>query len=314
MVKSMGYELHKASAPGSFMISGEHAILRGKLGLVAAIEQRIEVILTPRADNQIIIHSDKLGEYQTDLESLTMVNPFEFVLASIESQRACLKSGFELAIYSEFSHTMGLSSSAAVTIATLAALVNFTERLYSEFDYFNTGCKVIRRVQGMGSGADIAAAIWGKVVAITTNPQKIYTIDVHSVPWHLIYTGYKTPTSQVVAKVNEAANRYPMFYQALFDAIDAASHVIVSGLKTQDYQLVGEWMKRHNALQMAMQLVCPQSQQILMQCQVLPNIDGAKVSGAGLGDCILVLGDLPAATFAHQMAVKVAERGLMIHE
>lgn len=310
----MGYELHKASAPGSFMISGEHAILRDKLGLVAAIEQRIEVILTPRADNQIIIHSDKLGRYQTDLESLVIVNPFEFVLASIESQRPYLKRGFELVIYSEFSHTMGLSSSAAVTVATLAVLVNFTGRLYSEFDYFEMGCKVIRSVQGIGSGADVAAAIWGKIVAITTNPQKIDPIDFQAAPWHLIYTGYKTPTSQVVTKVNEAVNRYPVFYQALFDAIDTASQVIISGLKTQDYQLVGEWMKRHNALQMAMQLVCPESQQILMQCQMLPNIYGAKVSGAGLGDCILVLGDLPAATFAHQMAVKVAERGLVIHE
>ena len=52
----------KASAPGSLMLMGEHAVLHGKKALVCAIDQRISVSLTPREDARISIVS-ALGEY-----------------------------------------------------------------------------------------------------------------------------------------------------------------------------------------------------------------------------------------------------------
>ena len=46
-----------SSAPGSLMISGEHAVLHGRHALVGAVDQRVRVMLTPRADDTIRICS-----------------------------------------------------------------------------------------------------------------------------------------------------------------------------------------------------------------------------------------------------------------
>ena len=58
--------LFEASAPGSLMLMGEYAVLKGAAALCAAIDKRIYVKLTPRNDQKIMIHS-ALGEFSCDL-------------------------------------------------------------------------------------------------------------------------------------------------------------------------------------------------------------------------------------------------------
>src|SRR3990167_7396944 len=111
-----------ASAPGSLMLLGEYAVLHGKPALVCAVDKRINVILTPRRDTTITIHSELLGDYQTDLLQLKIEKPFHFVLGALKHNQAKLKRGCDIEINSAFSDKVGLGSSAAVTIATLAAI------------------------------------------------------------------------------------------------------------------------------------------------------------------------------------------------
>ena len=103
------------------MLMGEHAVLRGQPAIVCAISKRMKIELTPRDDKAVLLHS-ALGEHETTLDELAPSDSFRFVLGAIRTCRADLKQGFELDIKSEMSHQMGLGSSAAVTVATLAAL------------------------------------------------------------------------------------------------------------------------------------------------------------------------------------------------
>jgi len=310
----MACEYYKASAPGSFMISGEHAVLHGKLALVGAVDKTITVQLIPRKDSQIIIYSDQLGQFVTDLKSITVQPPLEYVLATVEYMHSQLTSGFEIYIDSQLSHLVGLSSSAAVTVATLATVVEFCQLNYSRVDYFKAAKSIIQKVQGNGSGADIAAAVYGGVLAFTADPVSIVSIVTKHVPWSLIYTGYKTPTPQVIRLIDQAKSQYPEYYSSLFTAIDTASQMIKKGLIAQDYQLVGEWFNRHAAIQSAMLLACDKIQEILYQCYQSSKVYGAKISGSGLGDCVLALGDLTDLCFTHQIPITIHSKGLVIHE
>lgn len=310
----MAYALYSASAPGSFMISGEHAVLRGELALVGAIDKRITVHLRPRSDAEIVIRSDSLGEFRTNLTRLTVQPPFQFVLATIQYVQEKLVFGFELTIDSELSHVMGLSSSAAVTVATLAVLMRFAGLIKSsKQDLFRIAQAIIRRVQGFGSGADIAAAIFGGILAFRSEPLSIKYVAVGAIPWHLVYTGYKTPTSIVIANVNEKAEQYPLYYQALFQAIGAISEQMLSALENGNLSLLGEWMNRHAALQASMGLVCSRAKAIFEQSMAMPNVHGVKLSGSGLGDCVLVLGELAASDFSTVMNIMIAPQGLIMH-
>ena len=87
---------------------------------------------------------------------------FRFVLGAIRACREGLKQGFELEIRSEMSHQMGLGSSAAVTVATLAALAGAQGQVPAPECLLECGTKIIRKVQGgVGSGADVAASTYG---------------------------------------------------------------------------------------------------------------------------------------------------------
>src|SRR5262245_34493681 len=106
----------EASAPGSLMLFGEYAVLHGHKALVAAVDKRIYVRLTPRQDKIITIKS-ALGEYQTTITKLKAVKPFEYILTALQQFK--LRQGCDLEICSEFSHEVGFGSSAAVSVACL---------------------------------------------------------------------------------------------------------------------------------------------------------------------------------------------------
>ena len=116
---------------------------------------------TPRNDSVITINS-ALGKFETDLENLVIEKKLSFILTCIKKFYTA-KNGFDLIVTSDFSEQVGLGSSAAVTAATLGVLAH----LESNFDpdtIFKRGFEVIRQVQGTGSGADLAASVYGGIL------------------------------------------------------------------------------------------------------------------------------------------------------
>ncbi len=312
----------KASAPGSFVVSGEHAVLQGKQAVVAAIASRINVTLTQRHDEKITIHSS-LGQYETQLSTIKIEKPFQYVLAAIHLFLKELKTGFSLEIHSDFSHTLGLGSSAAVTVACAAVLIQFTQQALSLEAIYKKAKAAILLVQPQASCADVAASVFGGLLAYTMAPLRITPI-ASDPRFHLIYLGYKTATPIVVAQVQSAVKQSPDFFQAIFEAIHCCSQAIAAALEKTDWVEVGQWFTRHQGLQQALGVSCAISEEILLRLRCLPTIYGAKISGSGLGDCILALGDLPAGTFPQdarqekkgikQFSFAIADKGVHIVE
>ena len=49
--------VYTASAPGSLMLFGEHAVLHGHAALVAAVDRRVTVTLRPRRRRKKAVHA-----------------------------------------------------------------------------------------------------------------------------------------------------------------------------------------------------------------------------------------------------------------
>ena len=75
-------------------------------------------------------------------------------------------------------------------------------------NYFQRGLSIIRQVQGIGSGADVAAVVYGGVVSYHMQPLKIQVTE-HLPNLYLIYCGYKTPTATVVKQINKQESMQP---------------------------------------------------------------------------------------------------------
>ncbi len=295
------------------MLMGEHAVLYNHPALVAAIDRRITVTLIPKSDanDRSVSISSHLGSLRTHLDSLEIQTPFQFVLAAILEERHALTQGFELWIESEFSHTVGFGSSAAVVVATLAALEKFQQIEGDKSDSCNTheqnialltkAHAVIRRIQGIGSGADAAASIFGGVISyqmplkVPSVPPSVECLE-HLPPLLAIYSGAKVPTPLVIKQVEKAYNRNPTIIEQLFKTIAACTESARNAHQNADWESLGLLMNIHQGLQTALGVSNKILDAIVESLRASKQIYGAKISGAGLGDCVIGLGTLNQAS------------------
>lgn len=282
-----------ASAPGTLMLLGEHAVLNNRPAIVLAIDKRITVILYTRLDQKIVI-SSQLGNCEFNLNEIDKVSDqpfFQFVLAVIQHFKEVLKKnnqGFDLVIHSEFSHDCGLGSSAAVTVATVAVLLRLCSQNAEML--FEIARKIIRDVQGVGSGADVAASVHGGVIVYQQqSPSIIKKID-HVLPLVVIYSGSKTPTPVVIKKVAALQNKYSDLINTLYDAIEQAVHHAAVFIENKDWARLGDVMNIQQGIMNALGVGTPVLNQLIDNLNTMSSIYGAKISGSGLGDCVIGIG------------------------
>lgn len=305
------------SAPGSIMVTGEHAVVYGYPSIVVAIDQRIRVEATSIDTPTIEILSDISEPVSMPLSDITVKGPMRFVLSAVEIYRNRLKSGLRLKIVSNINPTLGLGSSAAVTIACIGAvrLACGLSIAKSEKQLIHTqALGIIRRLQGRGSGADLAAALYGGAISYKL-PEAMITGDnwadgeVSKVatlpeppPISLCYSGYKTPTGEVLAKIADAMKEREAYFQTVYKRMGKSAQLTIDAAKVEDWT---RGAKHLNEYQLLMKDLGVSDEVMDSLVQKANNTDGvlaAKISGSGLGDCVLSVGDVPDGFDAVQIA------------
>lgn len=306
----------KASAPGSLMLAGEHAVLRGYPALCAAVDVRIHVSIKPLDVPQIMISSDKFGTLTlaTHHAFTTLSPPFHFIGRSLarftESLDKNPSRGLHITIHSDFQPTLGLGSSAALTVALLFALHTFFQIPFDKQDIALMGRDIIQESQkGLGSGADVMASVFGGVVYYQMDPFLIEPIAVLP-PMVTIYSGNKTPTAEVIAIVQALEAQDPIKYQDLFSRIGKCVTEAKSALLHHDWIKLGAIFNEHAALQEALGVSNERLREIQQILCSIPSIFGAKISGSGLGDCVVGIGTLPDDIFPDRIPVCVSLQGV----
>lgn len=276
------------SAPGSLMLLGEHAVLHGHHALVCAINRRITVHLFPLEKNELRVVSE-LGTYACPLNNLLDHASMRFVIQAVRQHIDQLPSGLELRIESEFSADIGFGSSASVTVATHAAILAWllgepprAELLFSE------SLKTVHEVQGRGSGADLAASVFGGIVCYTTTPD--YEPVPISIPLTAVYCGYKTPTPEVILQVEQWRAEHPEKFARIYEEMDASALEALACLKEHDLPGFGAILNRNQQLMDEMGVNTPELAEIVEALQSAADVFGAKISGSGLGDCAVGIG------------------------
>jgi mevalonate kinase len=291
------------------MLMGEHAVLRGQPAIVCAISKRMRVELTPRTDKAIRLHST-LGEHETTLDELAPNESFRFVLGAIRASRAGMTQGFELEIRSEMSHQMGLGSSAAVTVAVLAALAGAQGKALDPHYLLECGTKIIRKVQGgVGSGADVAASAYGGCLRYLADKQAVEKLTT-TPQLTVLYSGSKTPTPEVIAIVEENRKKQPQLHAELDQLIGDTVRQAFEAAARDDWATMGELMNINQGLMDALGVNNAKLAELVYALREDPNIQGSKISGSGLGDCVVGLGKSMRRDWGvPSLAVKVEPTG-----
>ena len=271
------------------MLMGEHAVLRGRPAIVCAISKRMKVELVPRDDKTVRLHS-ALGEHETHLDELAPNDSFRFVMGAIRACREGLERGFDLDIRSEMSHQMGLGSSAAATVATLAALAGAKGDAPNPAWLLELGTKVVRRAQGgVGSGADVAASAHGGCLRYYAQTQEVVALPT-SPKLTVLYSGSKKPTPEVIALVEENRQNQPEVFDKIDDLIGDVVLRAFAAAAQDDWESVGELMNVNQGLMDALGVNNATLSELVYELRDDPNVLGSKISGSGLGDCVVGLG------------------------
>jgi mevalonate kinase len=299
----------KASAPGSLMLLGEHAVLHGQPALVGAVNRRIQVILTPRKDRTIRIVST-LGRHTTSVDKIKPSKNFRFVIAAIQRVAKKLPTGFDLRIDSEFSHRIGLGSSAAVTVAVLAVLSKWLGGSFNQRKLLLDSVSVIRETQGLGSGADVAASVYGGIMQYRAKPIRATKLN-SSYPLTVIYSGSKMPTVEVVRRVERSRKASPVVYDAIFRMMGQSSRQAATAIRRKNWKDVGTIMNLNQLLMAAIGVSNGKLAAIVRLLLADPAILGAKISGSGLGDCVIGLGKAKRAKWPFSaLPVTISSQGV----
>ncbi len=293
----------KVSAPGSLMLLGEYAVLEGGMAVVLAVDQRIHVCLTPRTDSRIKIVS-QLGQFESDIASLQVQAPFQFILTILKKYQSQLSLGCDLEIKAEFSDTIGFGSSAAVTVATLRALHAWLGVTCSDETLICEAREIIRVVQGIGSGADVAACVLGGVVAYRAQPFSAEKLS-YDYPITVIYSGSKTKTADAIAYVKNKFSDQSEELGKIMQAIDECAQAGIVAIRAKDNVALGCAMQAQQKLMEKLHVNTPPLKTIINELNNNPYILGAKISGSGLGDCAIGLGDMNTS-----ISLKIAAQGV----
>jgi len=179
-----------ATAPGKVVLSGEYAVLDGAPAICMALNRRAIATVNEGPDGQC--HVATPGFAGDD--------PFRIVDAVCGGVRPARSIELDTQAFSEKGSKTGIGSSAALTVALVAALGN------SE-DVFVKALLAHSELQGgAGSGVDVAAAVHGGLIEYEMKTRSVSRIDwPEGLAWRLIWTGVAASTEAKLAKLAQQA-------------------------------------------------------------------------------------------------------------
>ena len=263
-----------------------------------AIDRRAAVTAKIRKDKKIWVRSKALkcsGYFEND--KFIVQKGDEQIKGRLESIYAVAKSiidlsnrdvGVNLDVDSSIPVAAGLGSSAAVAVASAAALNHLFNAGLMEKDIFQVAFDAEKIVHGNPSGVDPAISTYGGVLRYQKGEdiQKL-RVDV-SLPLVIGNTGIERSTGEMVAYVGELKRHYPSVFDKILKTENEIVTNSIEALEHGDLETLGEMMNINHALLCAVGVSNEPLDKMVYTARKVGAL-GAKLTGAGGGGCIVAL-------------------------
>ena len=262
------------SAPGKVFLFGEHAVVYGKRAIACAIDLRTVVEVT-RGDHGVRIQSAYRDDPDKNLYIKTALKKF---------QPLHYVTDVNIKVTSKIPIASGLGSSAAVTVATIAALNEEYQAGMTRDEIAFMGYQTELTVQGAASPTDTFVSTVGGTVVVPDR-KKLPPLDCGVVVGH---TGISKSTARMVGRVRALREKYPQVVDGIMDCIDHMSTQGEELVRRNDYRSIGELMNVNQGLLDAIGVSIPE---LAMQVHAARAYGayGAKITGAGGGGCMVAI-------------------------
>ena len=294
----------KASAPAKVILFGEHFVVYGSPAILAAINKRISVdarIIIPN-ENKIIVRSNigvagehnnnnngKFNALEGGSKAKALLDPLYGAIRQVLLLRNKKNIGIEIGISSSVPAGIGLGSSAASCVATVAAVDSLFEKNPSRQTVCKLAIKSERLIHKRSSGADCYVSTFGGLMQYYGKSKSFKKIETkESLSLVVASTGIKHSTSELVAGVKRFKDTNRTLFESLSKQASDICLQACNAIESGKYDKIGELMNQNQIILQQIGISHHKVHDIIDICRKAGAI-GAKMTGAGGGGAVIAL-------------------------
>lgn len=290
----------EATAPGKMILFGEHSVVYRGPAVVLAIDRRARVYASKRDDRNIYVDADNLGfsgYFEDDIyhavrgkvwrgRNLAALN----VAAKKTMDQLGVESGVNLKVRSMIPIAVGLGSSAAICVATVAAVERLFDAGLSKEEISRLAFEGETIIHGKPSGVDNTVSTFGGVLSYERDSGIKHHKLESSMPFIIGNTRKKRSTRKMVESVAALKERNPALIDSIIDAMGGIAGEGLDALLAKDIHRIGDLMNMNHGLLSAIGVSTMKLESLVHTARQNGAL-GAKLTGAGGGGCIIAVAE-----------------------
>jgi mevalonate kinase len=300
----------RASAPGKAILFGEHAVVYGKPAIAVAVDKRAIVTIQEGTEDKINVEIPQLDLYalinpyngnisEKGLISQKTIDKVDQSPAPYEAgileyiQKALFKDvnsvwdhGINVKIDLEIPIGAGLGSSAAITVATLAAAASYHESAFAPEKLAEMAHQVELEVQGSASPLDTTVSTQGGFIYFTHHQGALKIKPALEMPLVVGYTAEPGNTGLLIKRVRKLCQNHPEIIKTLLDTMGKLTNQARDAIISGDQESLGELMNINQGLLDALGVNTLELSNLIYQAR-LAGATASKITGAGGGGSII---------------------------
>jgi galactokinase len=322
-------------APGRVNLIGEHTDYAEGFVMPAAIDFATLAAISPRTDGKIVLYSENYGEERHfDVSAVPTMKAsrhwtdYPLGVVSILAGEGHSIPAFSLSLWGDVPLGSGLSSSAALEVATALAVLSVLNATYprpqlarlcqrAENEFVGSSCGIMDQFISANGSKDHAMLLDCRDLSfkLAPIPPDVALVIANTMVKHSVTGGdYPTRRAEVEAACTVIASHRPgvkFLRDATLDDLEQwgnemspeslkrAHHVITENLRTVafaaalengDMNEVGRLMaEAHTSYSQDFEGSCVEADAMVELAQDLPGLIGARLTGGGFGGCTINL-------------------------